>query len=77
MKSGGTISVVGKVGAIWKFGVMARLAGPVIPGIPHYMTQRANRRQQTFFNEGDYVAHLQRWNWHRPLEVRTGSDRHS
>ena len=28
---------------------MARLARLVIPGIPYHVTQRANRRQQTFF----------------------------
>jgi len=35
---------------------MARL---VIPGMPHHVTQRGNRRQQTFFNDGDYAAHLE------------------
>jgi hypothetical protein len=34
---------------------MARLARVVIPGMPHRVTQRGNRRQQTFFNDGDYV----------------------
>jgi len=36
---------------------MARLARLVIPGMPHHVTQRGNRRQQTFFNEGDYAAY--------------------
>jgi REP element-mobilizing transposase RayT len=31
----------------------------VIPGLPHHVTQRGNRRQQTFFNEGDYAAYLE------------------
>jgi putative transposase len=31
---------------------MARLARVVIPGLPHHITQRGNRRQQTFFNQG-------------------------
>ncbi len=38
---------------------MARLARLVIPGMPHHVTQRGNRRQQTFFNEGDYEAYVQ------------------
>ena len=37
---------------------MARLARLVIPGMPHHVTQRGNRRQRTFFNEGDYEAYL-------------------
>jgi len=28
---------------------MARLARYVIPDVPHYVTQRGNGRQQTFF----------------------------
>jgi len=39
---------------------MARLARLVIPGLPHHVTQRGNRRQQTFFNDGDYAAYLER-----------------
>lgn len=38
---------------------MARLARLVIPGMPHHGTQRGNRRQQTFFNDGDYAAYLE------------------
>ena len=38
---------------------MARLARLVIPGLPHHITQRGNRRQQTFFNEGDYAAYVE------------------
>jgi putative transposase len=26
----------------------------VVPGFPHHLTQRGSRRQQTFFNDGDY-----------------------
>jgi putative transposase len=37
---------------------MARLARLVIPGLPHHVTQRGNRRQQTFFNDGDYAAYV-------------------
>ena len=28
------------------------------PGVPHHITQRGNRRQQTFFCEEDYKAYL-------------------
>ena len=38
---------------------MARLARVVIPGVPHHVTQRGNRRQQTFFGDGDYAAYLE------------------
>jgi putative transposase len=31
----------------------------VAPGLPHHVTQRGNRRQQTFFNENDYQAYLE------------------
>ncbi len=33
---------------------MARMARIVAPGYPHHVTQRGNRRQLTFFNNGDY-----------------------
>lgn len=33
---------------------MARLPRIVIPGYPHHVTQRGNRRVQTFFEDGDY-----------------------
>jgi len=33
---------------------MARLARVVLPGIPHHVTQRGNRRQRTFFSDADY-----------------------
>jgi len=38
---------------------MARLARIVVPGMPHHITQRGNRRQPTFFCEEDYAAYLQ------------------
>jgi len=37
---------------------MARLARVVVPGVAHHVTQRGNRRQQTFFTEDDYRAYL-------------------
>jgi len=38
---------------------MARLARVVAPRVPHHITQRGNRRQQTFFCEGDYEGYVQ------------------
>jgi len=37
---------------------MARIARVVVPGVPHHVTQRGNRRQQTFFREEDYQTYL-------------------
>lgn len=37
---------------------MARRARVVVPGAPHHVTQRGNRRQQTFFCEADYRMYL-------------------
>jgi len=37
---------------------MARLARIVLPGVPHHITQRGNRREQTFFEDGDYALYL-------------------
>jgi putative transposase len=36
---------------------MARLARLVLRGIPYHVTQRGNRRQQTFFEEGDFAVY--------------------
>ena len=38
---------------------MARLARLVVPGLPHHVTQRGNRRQQTFFCDEDYAAYVE------------------
>jgi len=38
---------------------MARMARIVVAGTPHHVTQRGNRRQQTFFSDADYVRYLQ------------------
>jgi len=35
------------------------MARAVAPGIPHHVTQRGNRRQQTFFNDEDYQSYLE------------------
>jgi putative transposase len=37
---------------------MARHARVVVPGYPHHITQRGNRRQQTFFELSDYLHYL-------------------
>jgi putative transposase len=36
---------------------MARLPRLVLPGIPYHVTQRGNRRAQTFFEEADYALY--------------------
>jgi putative transposase len=36
---------------------VARLARIVLPGIPYHVTQRGNRRQQTFFEDADYALY--------------------
>lgn len=38
---------------------MARIARVVVPGLPHHLTQRGNRRQETFFCPEDYQAYRQ------------------
>jgi len=37
---------------------MARIARVIAPGLPHHVTQRGNRLQQTFFEPEDYQAYL-------------------
>ena len=37
---------------------MARMARVVVPNIPHHITQRGNRRQETFFCDEDYHEYL-------------------
>ncbi len=38
---------------------MARIARVVAPGCPHHVTQRGNRRQETFFEKDDYRTYLE------------------
>ena len=38
---------------------MARLARVVLPGYPHHITQRGNRRQDVFFKDSDYEQYLE------------------
>ncbi|MEA1991141.1 MAG: transposase [Thermodesulfobacteriota bacterium] len=37
---------------------MARIARIVVPGYPHHITQRGNRRQETFFCNDDYRQYI-------------------
>jgi putative transposase len=37
---------------------MARLPRLVLPGVPHHITQRGNRREKTFFEDSDYALYL-------------------
>ena len=37
---------------------MARIARVVVPGLPHHITQRGNRRQRTFFCYDDYQTYI-------------------
>ncbi len=37
---------------------MGQVARVVVPGYPHHITQRGNRRQQTFFCQEDYRAYI-------------------
>jgi len=49
---------------------MARIARVIAPGLPHHVTQRGNRRQQTFFCNEDYLAYLDLMaEWCRKCEV--------
>ena len=51
---------------------MARIARVVAPGYPHHITQRGNRRQQTFFCDGDYQAYIDlmaEWCAHYDVEI--------
>ena len=36
-----------------KFALMTRLARMVVSGLPHHVTQRGNRRESIFFEDGD------------------------
>ena len=38
---------------------MARLARVILPGYPHHIIQRGNRRQDVFFRESDYEQYLE------------------
>jgi putative transposase len=51
---------------------MARLARLVVPGLPHHVTERGNRRQQTFFCDADDAVYLERmadWRQERGVAI--------
>jgi putative transposase len=51
---------------------MARLARVILPGYPHHITQRGNRRQDVFFKEDDYLYYLEllkEWSHQQSVEV--------
>ncbi|MCF6256590.1 MAG: transposase [Gammaproteobacteria bacterium] len=51
---------------------MARLARVVLPGYPHHITQRGNRRQDVFFTDSDYEYYLEllvEWCTHEGIEI--------
>ena len=51
---------------------MPRLARVVVPGVPHHITQRGNRRQDAFFCDEDYETYLElmaEWCGERGVEV--------
>ena len=49
---------------------MPRIARLIAPGIPHHITQRGNRRMETFFREEDYQTYLSLMaEWCRKLRV--------
>ena len=37
---------------------MPRLARVILPGYPHHIIQRGNRRQDVFFCDDDYIFYL-------------------
>lgn len=51
---------------------MARIARIVVPGYPHHITQRGNRRQETFFCDDDYRQYIDVL---KPLGFVDASDR--
>ncbi len=51
---------------------MARLARVVLPGHPHHIIQRGNRRQEVFFREEDYESYLgllKEWSEKEQVEI--------
>ena len=51
---------------------MSRIARVVVPEVPHHITQRGNRRLQTFFCDEDYKAYIDLmspWYTHGDIEV--------
>jgi RHS repeat-associated protein len=51
---------------------MSRIARVVIPGLPHHVTQRGNRRMKTFFCENDYEVYMGMYYRHRACRPGLG-----
>jgi len=49
---------------------MARLARVVVAGYPHHITQRGNRRQETFFGSDDYLLAATRYIERNPVRAK-------
>ena len=48
------------------------MARVVLPGYPHHITQRGNRRQDVFFEDSDYEHYLEllrEWCTHEDIEI--------
>ena len=56
--SGTPFSIIDRGSRVGYARFMARLARVIVPGLPHHITQRGNRRQPTFFCEQDYQCYL-------------------
>jgi putative transposase len=41
----------------WRKHRMARIARVVLPGLPHHVTQRGNRREPVFFEADDHCLY--------------------
>jgi len=67
----GTRTDIGILGTMKQIPGMARLARLVVPGLPHHVTQRGNRRQQTFFCDDDsaYVKLMAQWCREREVAI--------
>jgi REP element-mobilizing transposase RayT len=56
---------------------MSRIARVVVPGLPHHITQRGNRRERAFFEDGDYALAMAKRGRKRRLQeeakaIKTG-----
>ena len=56
--------------------MMARLPRIVVPGVPHHVTQRGNRRQRVFLEEGDYRLYIDLLNYGDTLLITLNSSHH-
>lgn len=56
---------------------MARLTRVVVLGYPHHVTQRGNRRQQTFFEDADYQTYIELNPVRAKIRFRGSSSRRS